>query len=520
MTETAGVADGGPVGEGRRPHGNGRPAGRTTIVCRNPADTREVVATYRANQPSEVSAMCARAHAAGAHWGSLPGPARGELLHRAADLLRRRGEQLARRIVAEEGKLLADATGEVQRAAAVLHFHGGEAERFGGELRDAAQGGTLAFTRRRPLGVVGLIAPWNFPIAIPAWKLAPALAAGNAVVVKPSSSAPGAVLELAEVLYEAGLERDVLQVALGGADVGLALADDPHLRALSFTGSTAVGRMLSQRVQDRVQDRLQNGVQNCVQHWPPERHVRFQGELGGNNPLVVLADADPEHAAALAGDGAFAAAGQKCTATRRVIVEEPLYEAVLAAFARRAGEMVVGPGAGAGVEVPPLIDSAAVESALDAIVQAQHLGAELRSGGQRPGGELGHGCFLAPAVLAVGSTTSAGESGMRVLDEEVFGPVCAVQGARDLDEAIGLANSGPYGLSAAVCTNDLDRALRFVERSAAGMVHVNRPTPGADPHMPFGGLRGSTSSGWREQGTEAVRFFSEQQTVYLHHEAP
>ncbi len=484
----------------------GRTAGHAQIVCRNPADTRQVVATYEATEPSEVSAMCARARAAGVRWGKLPGPGRGELLHRAADLLRRRGEQLASRIVAEEGKLLADAAGEVERAVAILHFHAGEAERLGGELRDAAQAGTLAFTRRRALGVVALITPWNFPIAIPAWKLAPALAAGNAVVIKPSSSAPGAVLELAEVLHEAGLEPDLLQVALGGSEVGLALADDPHVRALSFTGSTAVGRMLAQRVQRLGRD------------------VRFQGELGGNNALVVLADADPEQAAELACEGAFAAAGQKCTATRRLIVEEPLREAVLTAFARRAQELVVGPGAATGVQVGPLIGSAAVESALEAVTQARRLGAEVRAGGARPASELlRHGSFLEPTVLSVEPTARSdvgarmADAGMRVLEEEVFGPVCTVQGARDFDEAVALANAGPYGLSAAVCTNDLSRALDFVERSTAGMVHVNRPTPGADPHMPFGGLRGSTASGWREQGAEAARFFSEQQTVYLHH---
>jgi aldehyde dehydrogenase (NAD+) len=275
-----------------------------TIVCRNPADAREVVATYDAHEPADVAAICARAHSAQARWCALPGP--------------RRGEQLARQIVAEEGKLFADATGEVERAAAVLHFHAGEAERFGGELADAVQAQTLAFTRRRALGVVGLITPWNFPIAIPAWKLAPALAAGNAVVIKPSSSAPGAVLGLVDVLREAGIPQDAVQVVLGGSEVGLALADDPHVRGLSFTGSTAVGRMLAQRVQ-----RL-------------GREVRFQGELGGNNPMVVLADADPEQAVALACEGAFAAAGQKCTATRRLIVERPVYEAVLAACARRA----------------------------------------------------------------------------------------------------------------------------------------------------------------------------------------
>ncbi len=381
----------------------------------------------------------------------------------------------------------------MQRAAAVLHFHAGEAERLGGALADAAQDATLAYTRRRALGVVGLITPWNFPIAIPAWKLAPALAAGNTVVIKPSSSAPGAVLALVEVLHEAGVPVDAVQVVLGGAVVGLALADDPHLRALSFTGSTAVGEDLGRRL--------------------GAGRVRFQGELGGNNPLVVLADADPLRAVELACQGAFAAAGQKCTATRRLIVEQPAYETVLAAFARRARELVLGAGAGEGVDVPPLIDFPAAEAVLDAVAQARKLGAAVLSGGARPDGELRHGSFVAPTVLA------DVRPGMRVIDEEVFGPVCAVQSARDLDDAIELANAVPYGLSASICTNDLARAFRFIERSEAGMVHVNRPTPGGDPHMPFGGLKASSASGWREQGTEAVRFFTEQQTVYVHHGA-
>ncbi len=463
------------------------------IVCRDPADARRVVATYEPHDPAGVAAACARAQAAQPGWGGLPGPRRGELLHRAADLLRRRGRQLAQQIVAEEGKLLADAAGEVRRAAAVLRFHAGEAERFGGRLADAAEDATLVFTRRRPLGVVGLITPWNFPIAIPAWKLAPALAAGNAVLIKPSSRAPGATLGLIAALHEAGVPADVAQVLLGGATVGLALAADPRVRALSFTGSNAVGELLAARV--------------------AARGVRFQGELGGNNPLVVLADADPGRAAELACEGAFAAAGQKCTATRRLIVERPAYEAVLEAVARRARALVLGPGAAEGVDVPPLIDPAAAEQVLEAVAQARALGAEVLSGGERAGGELRHGGFLAPTVLA------GVRPGMRVLDEEVFGPVCAVQPARDLEDALALANAGPYGLAAAICTNDLARALRFVERCEAGMVHINRATPGGDPHMPFGGLKASAASGWREQGTEAVRFFSEQQTVYLHHGA-
>lgn len=464
------------------------------IVCRNPADARQVVARYEPHGPGDVAAVCARAHAAQPRWGGLPGPRRGELLHRAADLLGRRGEQLAATIVAEEGKLLADAAGEVRRAQAILRFHAGEAERTGGELADAAQVATLAFTRRRPLGVVALITPWNFPIAIPAWKLAPALAAGNAVVIKPASAAPGATLGLLAALHEAGVPHDVAQVVLGGAEVGIALVEDPHVRAVSFTGSTVVGRKLAARL--------------------APRDVRFQGELGGNNPLVVLADADPEEAVALACEGAFAAAGQKCTATRRLIVEQPLYEEVLQAFARRARSLRLGPGDQDGAQVPPLIDSAAAEAVLGAVTQARALGAEVLAGGERPDGALRHGSFFAPTVIA------HPQPGMRVLDEEVFGPVCAVLSARDLDHAIALANAVPFGLSASVCTKDLAGALYFVERCDAGMVHVNRPTPGADPHMPFGGLKGSTASGWREQGSEALRFFSEQQTVYVHRREP
>ncbi|HUN78421.1 MAG TPA: aldehyde dehydrogenase family protein [Solirubrobacteraceae bacterium] len=464
------------------------------IVCRNPADARQIVARYDAHDADGVAAACARAHAAQPAWAMLPGPRRGELLHRAADLLQRRGQRLAQTIVAEEGKLRADAAGEVRRAAAVLRFHAGEAERGGGDLRDAAEPGGLAFTRRRALGVVGLITPWNFPIAIPAWKLAPALAAGNAAVIKPASAAPGATLGLLDALREAGVPEDVAQAVLGGADVGRALVDDPHVRAVSFTGSTAVGRELAERAR--------------------ARGARFQGELGGNNPLVVLADADPELALALACEGAFAAAGQKCTATRRLIVQEPLYEQVLEAFAGRARSLRMGAGDSDGAQVPPLISPAAAEDVAGAVTQARTLGADVLAGGVRPDGELRHGGFYAPTVIA------GAQPGMRVLDDEVFGPVCAVLPARDLDDAIALANAVPYGLSASVCTNDLAHALRFVRGAEAGMVHVNRPTPGADPHMPFGGLKASTASGWREQGQEAVRFFSDQQTVYVHGGGP
>lgn len=466
----------------------------STITRHDPADVREVAATYESHTPADVAAACERAAAGAEVWGRTPGPRRAAVLHAAATLLEQRADAIAEAITREEGKLVADARGETLRAAAVLRFHAGEAERTHGEAGDAGDPGTLAYTRRRPLGVVGLITPWNFPIAIPAWKLAPALAAGNAVVLKPASRAPGGALALVAALRDAGIPDGVVEVVIGGAAVGTALADDPRVAALSFTGSNAVG--------DAVRERVQ------------ARGARFQGELGGNNPLVVLGDADVAHAARTAVGGAFGAAGQKCTATRRVIVERAAYEPLLAAIADETEALRTGPGLDAGSQVPPLVDRDAQAEVLAAIEQALGAGAQAVAGGRAPGGTLEHGCFVLPTVLA-----EAGP-GMTVVDDEVFGPVCAVLPADDVEHAIELANATPYGLSASIVTNDLRRAFRFVERIDAGMVHVNRPTPGADPHMPFGGVKGSAGSGYREQGRAALEFFSHSQTVYVQHDVP
>jgi acyl-CoA reductase-like NAD-dependent aldehyde dehydrogenase len=466
-----------------------------TIVRHNPADSGEVVATYERNTPADVAAACARAADEGlGTWGRLPGPARGAVLYRAAQILSDRAEEIALGITREEGKALPDARGETLRAAAVIRFHAGEAERFGGSASDSAEPSTVAWTRRRPVGVVALITPWNFPIAIPAWKLAPALACGNAVVIKPSSQAPGAVLALAAAMIEAGVPEATLQVMIGSSEIGTALVDDERVAAVSFTGSNAVGRGLGRKL--------------------AERSVRFQAELGGNNPLIVLADADIERAARIACDGAFLAAGQKCTATRRVIAEAPVFEPLLEAITRRASGMKVGNGLDPDVQVPPLVQQSAADEVQEAIDAAASSGATIVSGGHAPGGELEAGSFILPTVLADVAP------GMKVIDDEVFGPVCSVISAGGLDEAIELANAVPYGLSASICTNDLAGAFSFIERIDAGMVHVNRPTPGADPHLPFGGVKASSVSGYREQGHAAVQFFSEGQTVYLNYEAP
>ena len=463
-----------------------------TIELHNPADTRELVSSYQAEDPARVGIACDRAAEASEAWARTPGPRRAAHLYRASVLLDERAEQIATSITREEGKLYADALGEARRAAAILRFHAGEAERTTGEFGDASDPGAIAFTRRRPLGVVGIITPWNFPIAIPAWKTAPALAAGNTVVIKPASRAPGGTAALVQALADAGLPEGVLACVIGGAAVGQAIANDDRVRAVTFTGSNAVG------------EALRNQVQN--------RGARFQGELGGNNPLIVLADANLDYAASLAAGGAFGASGQKCTATRRVIVEESAYHALLGKFAATAERLVVGPGLSEGVDVPPLVDRDAQNEVLAAIAHARRTGARLVAGGGSGPDE--HGCYVDPTVIAdVGPGTP-------LIDDEVFGPVCAVIPARDAAQAAELANSTPYGLSASIVTNDLSHALEFIRSVDAGMVHVNRPTPGADPHLPFGGVKGSTGSGYREQGRVAIEFFTESQTVYIQPQPP
>jgi acyl-CoA reductase-like NAD-dependent aldehyde dehydrogenase len=465
-----------------------------TLECHNPAAADELVSSYPLDDAAAVTAAVGAAQRAAAEWAATPGPRRASVLEHAALLIEERSEEIAADMVREAGKLLAEARGEVLRAAAVLRFHAGEAQRVSGTAGEGADPGTIAFTRRRPLGVVGLITPWNFPIAIPAWKLAPALAAGNAVVMKPSSRAPGGALALAAAIDDAGLPQGALQVVIGGAEVGATLADDPRVAALSFTGSNAVGMALSERV--------------------AKRGVRFQAELGGNNPLIVCEDADLGHAVATAVAGAFGSAGQKCTATRRVIVAASVFDDFAQRFVAATEALVVGPGDDPASQVPPLIDGRAQREVLEGIEEARGKGAAVLTGGEDGGPELAGGHYVRPTILADVPVGTA------VLDDEVFGPVCAIQYATDLDDAIRLANRTPYGLSASICTRDLGAAFAFVERIDAGMVHVNRPTPGADPHLPFGGVKGSTASGHREQGEAAIEFFTEGQTVYLQPAVP
>jgi alpha-ketoglutaric semialdehyde dehydrogenase len=456
---------------------------------RNPADEREEVGVYPRSTPEDVGAAVEAADKATRQWGLVPGPRRATVLHRVASILEAEIDDAARELTCEEGKTLAEARGEVTRSVNIFRFFAEQARSVGGETADSEEPGTMIFTRRRPMGVVGLITPWNFPIAIPAWKAAPALAFGNTVVLKPASLAPAPALRLADALTRAELPPGAFNVVIGeGSAVGDALVGHPKISAISFTGSTGVGQEIRSRL--------------------ASAGTRFQAEMGGHNPVIVLRGADLDTAARIVADGAFLSAGQKCTATRRAIVEAPVYYEFTKRLAAVASEMRVGNGLDPSVTVSPLVGTKQRDEVVAEVDRAREEGAELLVGGRGPKGELAHGAFLEPTVL------TEVDPGMKIAQEEVFGPVCAVLRASSVEDAIALANGVRYGLSAAVITRDIAEAFHFIEGIDAGMVHVNRQTAGVDPHMPLGGMKASGSH-FREQGRAAREFYAEEQTVYL-----
>lgn len=463
--------------------------GAQEVVRFDPADLRQPVVSYCAATEAELDAAAAAAAAAAPGWARTPGPQRAAVLHAAASLLEEQLEQAAAEITAEEGKTLREARGEVLRAVTTFRHAAEQARAAHGELADAEEPGTLIATRRRPLGVVGLITPWNFPLAIPVRKGAPALAFGNTVVLKPASATPSSALRLARVLAAAGLPAGAWNVVVGDGAIGQRLVRDERIAGISFTGSTAVGRAIGQEL--------------------AARGAPFQGEMGGHSPVVVLADGDPERVAEIVAKGAFASAGQTCTATRRLIVVDEAYDAVLDAVVPAVRALRVGPGTDPATEICPLVGGPERDAVGAAIERTVAAGARVLCGGECPGGELAHGAYLSPALLGDVSAE------MDIATEEVFGPVCAVLRAAGPEDAIRLANAVPYGLSASVVTRDIGSATRFLREIEAGMVHVNRETVGADPHMPFGGIKDS-GVGPREQGSAARDFFTHQQTVYLH----
>jgi aldehyde dehydrogenase (NAD+) len=466
--------------------GGRRREGDEVVPDINPAAPEEHVATVTLAGPELAAEAVEAAAAAFAAWRDTPPPLRGDVLRRAADLVDERAETIGRDLAREEGKTLVEAIGETRRAAAILRYYAGQTLEPDGETYPSHSALTFLYARREPLGVVTAITPWNFPIAIPAWKIAPALAYGNTVVWKPAEIVPLTSTHLAAALDDAGLPAGTLNLVLGrGSVVGDTLVAHERVDAVTFTGSNAVGRALELKA--------------------TEAGKKVQLELGGKNPAVVLADADLELAAEQVARGAFLSAGQKCTATSRVIVERGVLEEFGDRVAELARSWPVGDPLDEATKVGPLASKAQLDTVSGYLDVAERESARVLAGGSRGDGG---GYFVEPTVLAGLPPTS------RVVREEIFGPVAALLPASSYEEAVALANDTPFGLTAALFTRDLGKALRFSRDIRAGVVKVNQESAGLEFQAPFGGMRQS-SSGSREQGKVARDFFTQWKTVYL-----
>jgi len=461
-----------------------------TFESRSPADRSDVVGVFPRSDAADVDDAVAAARRAFPAWRGTPQPARGEVLREAARLLRERKEELARLMTREMGKVLVEARGDVQEAIDMADYIAGEARRPVGQTVPSELTDKVCFTFREPVGVIGLITPWNFPIAIPSWKLLPALLAGDVVVFKPAEDTPLCAARLVEILVEAGLPPGVVNVVHGiGEEAGAALVAHPEVRLISFTGSAEVGRQVAAKGGALLK--------------------RVSLELGGKNAIVVLDDADLELALDGAVWAAFGTTGQRCTAASRMIVDRRLVGDFTALLRARAEALRVGDGLRDEVEVGPIINERQLRRVHSYTEVGVAEGARLVTGGAvLDQGDLARGHFYAPTVFADVRPT------MRNAQEEIFGPTVAVIAAQSAEEAVAHANSTVYGLSLAVYTRDVGRAFRAMRELQAGIVYVNAPTIGAEIQLPFGGIKG-TGNGHREAGMTAVDEFSERKTVYV-----
>lgn len=452
----------------------------------NPSDTSDVIGEFAHASVADAEAAIAAAQDALPRWAFATPQERADVLDRAGDEVLRRADELGDLLAREEGKTLAEGRGEVARAGQILKFHGGQALRNAGEVLDSIRPGLEVTVTREPLGVVSVITPWNFPIAIPAWKIAPAIAYGNTVVFKPAELVPGCAWELVDVLRRAGLPDGVLNLLLGsGSEIGPALTGSADVDGVSFTGSVATGeRILAASTPQRT---------------------RVQLEMGGKNPLVVLDDADLETAVDVALQGAFGSTGQRCTASSRLVVTRGIHDHFVAALTRAMQSWQVGDARADGTQMGPVVDHTQLARDERYLKVARDEGGDVVGGERLERSTEGH--YLAPA-LVVGT-----DSSMTVNREEVFGPVASVIEVADYDEALAVANDTEFGLSSGIVTTSLAAASHFRRHSGAGMVMVNVPTAGVDYHVPFGGRRAS-SFGPREQGTYARDFYTVVKTSY------
>lgn len=454
----------------------------------NPSDTRDIVGRYAQAGRAETQAAIAAARDAFPGWAESTPQQRHDVLKAAGDEIMARRDELGRLLSREEGKILAEGVAEATRAAQIFGFFAGEAVRLHGELGPSIRPGIEVAVTHEPLGVVGLITPWNYPMAIPAWKIAPALCFGDAVVFKPAELVPGCAWEITDILLRAGLPPGVLNLVMGqGSVVGQAMLDDDRIDGISFTGSVATGRRVAAACADRMR--------------------RCQLEMGGKNPLVVLDDADLDRAVACAIDGAYFSTGQRCTASSRLIVTDGIHGRFVEALADAVRGLTVGHALAPESKIGPVVDLTQLDRDLHYIDIARREGGNVRIGGEQLRRDT-PGFYLAPALVT--DTAPA----MTINREEVFGPVASVVRARDYDHALQLANDTEFGLTAGICTTSLKHAHDFRRRAQAGMVMVNLPTAGVDYHTPFGGRKGS-SLGPREQGGHARDFFTIAKTAYI-----
>ena len=455
----------------------------------NPADTRDVIGEFASADLEDVRRAIDAAHAALPQWRQLSGFARGEFLRKAADILESKLQDVALAMVRENGKTIAEARGETGRGIGLLRYYAAEGVRSIGEVVPSVNPNTLIYTTRAPLGVVSIITPWNFPVAIPIWKIAPALIYGNAVVFKPASITPHCGVLMAQIFEQAGLPAGVLNLITGGGGaIGAEMIQNPKVHGVSFTGSNSVGRRIA--------------------NWASERGVKYQLEMGGKNPVLVLPDCDLEQATTLTVRGAFGYAGQKCTATSRAIVLDSVYETFVQKLVEKTRGLKLGIGKDEATFVPPVVSEEQHKGILAAIEKGKQEAKLLCGGGVPDGDSFANGYFIEPTIF--GDVPPDSE----LSQEEIFGPVLSLMRARDLDHAIQLANNVRYGLSASIFTRDLNAIQEFVNRIEAGIVKVNGETAGVELQVPFGGMKESSSHS-REQGRAAMEFFTSIKTVYM-----
>jgi len=460
-----------------------------TFEVRNPANRDEVIGEFQSSTAGDAEDAIAAAVAAQDEWAGTPGPQRGAVLREAAKALDDRKDELTETLVREEGKTRAESAGEVQRAIDIFYYYAEKASDLGGTVKASSGRNTDLYTVKEPLGTVSLITPWNYPVAIPAWKLAPALATGNTVVFKPASMAPDVTRKLFECLDEAGLPAGVANYVTGsGSELGDPLSTHEDVDGVSFTGSTTVGTAVATSAAEDLK--------------------RVQAEMGGKNPTIVTDSADVDEAVDIVGVGAFGTTGQSCTACSRAIVYEDVYEDFLDAMVEYAENVEVGPG----LEEPdmgPHVSESELESTLDYVEVGQEEGAVLETGGEQlTGGDYDNGHFVSPAVF------SDVDPDMRLAQEEIFGPVLAVIPVSGFEEAMAVANDIDYGLSASIVTDDHSEAEQFIDDVESGVAKINEKTTGLELHVPFGGYKQSSTNTYREQGDAGIDFFTSIKTVY------